>query len=128
MTAAGQLCTIAFGEAGLPCVQRRAGKITAAAAMPWLGQTRILLATDDGPIVCLAPEDELVTQYASAYSALRIVTAGADRIAAVTSDRQRIVPVESVGWAQACGRGACGRGDEAPHRGCGVYVMGCGNL
>jgi hypothetical protein len=70
---------------------RRAGRLSAAAALPWLGDIRLLLATEDGPICCLGPDDELTTQYCSTYGGLRIIAATADIVAAVTADRQRLI-------------------------------------
>ena len=49
------------------------------------------LQTEDGPIVCVGPDDELLTQFTSVYPGLRIATAAADAIAAVTPDRQRLI-------------------------------------
>ena len=53
--------------------------------------SRLLLATEDGPIICVGPDDELLTQYTSPYPGLRIAAAAGDALAAVTADRQRIV-------------------------------------
>jgi hypothetical protein len=71
--------------------QRRTGRLTAAAPLPWLGEQRLLLATHEGPIHCVGLDDELVTQYMSSHRGLRAVCASADLIAAVSSDRQRVV-------------------------------------
>jgi hypothetical protein len=71
--------------------QHRAGRVTAAAALPWLGDARLVLATEDGPAVCVGLDDELITQYASAYRGLRMVAGAADRVAAVSADRQRVI-------------------------------------
>ena len=49
------------------------------------------LLTEDGPVVCVGPDDELLTQFTSVYPGLRIAAAAADAIAAVTADRQRLV-------------------------------------
>jgi hypothetical protein len=70
---------------------RRSGRVTAAAMLPWLGSNRLLLASDEGPIYCVGLDDELVTTYLSSHRGLRILTAAADLVAAVSSDRQRIV-------------------------------------
>jgi hypothetical protein len=70
---------------------RRTGRLVAAGALPWLGDVRILLATEDGPVVCIGPDDELTTQYASAYRGLRILAADQSIVAAVTPDRQRLL-------------------------------------
>ncbi|HEY8665543.1 MAG TPA: hypothetical protein VIL86_02705, partial [Tepidisphaeraceae bacterium] len=45
---------------------RRSGKVNAAAALPWLGSRRLLLATEEGPIYCVGFDDPLLTQYNSA--------------------------------------------------------------
>ncbi len=71
--------------------QRRTGRLTAAAVLPWLGAQRLLLATDEGPIYCVGLDDELVTQYLSAHHGLRVASAAADLVAAVSADRQRVV-------------------------------------
>jgi hypothetical protein len=71
--------------------QRRSGRVTATALLPWLGSNRLLLATDEGPIYCVGLDDELVTTYLSSHRGLRVVSATADLVAAVSSDRQRIV-------------------------------------
>jgi hypothetical protein len=71
--------------------QRRTGRVTAASRLPWLGANRLLLATDEGPVYCVGPDDELVTTYLSSHRGLRVVTASADLIAAVSSDRQRVI-------------------------------------
>jgi hypothetical protein len=87
----GQICSWNADELKLDCKQRRAGRINAAAVLPWLGDARLLLATEDGPVICLGPDDELLTQYSSAYQGLRIAAGAADAVAAVTSDRQRVI-------------------------------------
>lgn len=71
--------------------ERRSGPVSAAALLPWLGSTRLLLATEAGPIFCLSWEDELITQYLSAHRELRAVTAAHDVIAALSGDRQRVL-------------------------------------
>lgn len=71
--------------------QRRSGEISGAGVLPWLGSTRLLLATCDGPVYCVGEDDSLVTQYASPHRGLRAIAACADVIAALSADRQRIV-------------------------------------
>jgi len=68
-----------------------ASPLTAAALLPWLGSNRLLLATDEGPIYCVGLDDELVTTYLSSHRGLRVVSAVADLVAAVSADRQRVV-------------------------------------
>ena len=69
----------------------RAGRVCAAAALPFLGSLRLLLAREDGPIECVGVDDQLVTQYLSAHRSYRILAASADLVAAVSSDRQRLI-------------------------------------
>lgn len=71
--------------------QRRSGRVSAAAALPWLGDVRLLLADEDGPIQCIGPDDELITQYTSSYRGLRMLAGSAASIAAATADRQRLI-------------------------------------
>jgi hypothetical protein len=72
-------------------VHHRGRRLTAAGKMPWLGDVRLLLATDAGPIDCIGLGDPLVTEYLSPYRGLKILAATADFLAAVSPDRQRII-------------------------------------
>jgi hypothetical protein len=87
----GQIWSWNADELKLDGKQRRAGRINAAAVLPWLGDARLLLATEDGPILCVGPDDELLTQYTCSYPALRMVAGAAHAVAAVTSDRLRVI-------------------------------------
>ena len=61
---------------------RPAGRLTAAAALPWLSDIRLLLATEDGPIYCVGLDDPLVTHYAAAQSSgTRVLAATASCVA-----------------------------------------------
>ena len=71
--------------------QRRAGRVCAAGALPWLGSVRLLLVDNDGPIDCVGFDDPLITQYVSHHRAPRVITASPARIAALSSDRQRVI-------------------------------------
>jgi hypothetical protein len=71
--------------------QQRCGPVSAAARLPWLDSSRLLLATEDGPVFCVGFDDTLVTQYISPHRGLRVLAASPNRIAAVTSDRQRLI-------------------------------------
>ena len=82
---------------------RHCGETTSAAALPWLGTTRLLLATADGPVCCVGSDDPLVTQYASAHRGLRAVAATGDVIAGLSADRQRIVLWKSWDGRQPAG-------------------------
>jgi hypothetical protein len=87
----GNICAWSTTDLQPKCKQRRAGRICAAALFPFLDDYRILLATEDGPILCVGPDDDVITQYATPYPAPRILAAAPDLIAAVTSDRQRLI-------------------------------------
>jgi hypothetical protein len=87
----GDVCCWSADDLKLHGRQHRAGCVAAAAALPWLGDARLLLATDEGPVVCVGMDDELITQYASAYRGMRMVAGAADRVAGVSADRQRLI-------------------------------------
>lgn len=70
---------------------RSTGEVTAGATLRWLGTTRLLLATTDGPVACIGHDDPLVTHYQSVHRGLRAVAATGDLIAGISPDRQRIV-------------------------------------
>jgi hypothetical protein len=70
---------------------QRAGELSSAGLLPWLGSMRLLLATTDGPVQCIGSDDPLITQYASAHRGLRAVAAAADTVAGVSGDRQRLI-------------------------------------
>jgi hypothetical protein len=70
---------------------QRAGDLSSAGLLPWLGSTRLLLATADGPVQCVGTDDPLVTHYGSAHRGLRAVAAAVDTVAGVSGDRQRLV-------------------------------------
>jgi hypothetical protein len=71
--------------------RRRTGATKAAALLPWLGSNRLLLASEEGPVYCVGFDDDLVTSYTSSHRELRILSAGPDLVAAVSSDRQRVL-------------------------------------
>jgi hypothetical protein len=70
---------------------RRCGAIVSAALLPWLGSTRLLLGTEEGPVQCVGLEDELITQYVSPYSGMKALSAAADLVIGLSADRQRMV-------------------------------------
>jgi hypothetical protein len=84
-------------------VRRRGARLSAAGVMPWLGDARLLLANDQGPIDCLGLDDPLVSEFLSPYRGLKILTATADLIAAVSPDRQRIIVWQSFDGARPVG-------------------------
>ncbi|MGD0542514.1 MAG: hypothetical protein ABSB33_13455, partial [Tepidisphaeraceae bacterium] len=87
----GEVCSWSADDLKLNGRQHRAGRVGAAAALPWLGDARVLLATVDGPVICVGMDDELITQYVSAYRGMRMVAGAADIVAGVSADRQRVV-------------------------------------
>ena len=70
---------------------RRCGRVAAVASLPWLGDVRLLLATEDGPVCCVGADDPVVTQYVSPHRGLKVVAAGGGYVAGVSGDRQRLV-------------------------------------
>ena len=66
-------------------------QVTAAGALPWLGSSRLLLAGESGPVLCVGLDDSLTTHYASPHAGLRKLVATPVLIAATSSDRQRLI-------------------------------------
>ena len=87
----GRLCRRQASDLAICAQARRTGRVSAAGAVPWLGGVRLLVATEEGPVACVGVEDEIVTQYLSGYTALRQTSAAADRVVAVSGDRQRLI-------------------------------------
>ncbi len=87
----GTVCSIDRTRLEVASKQRTGTRLVAAGALPWLGSTRLLLASADGPIQCVGLDDPLLTQYASVHGGSRVVTGSTDLVAAVSSDRQRLI-------------------------------------
>lgn len=87
----GTVCALDSHTREVACKERRGSRVKAAGALPWLGSTRLLLAPEDGPVQCVGLDDPLVTQYGSGHGGLRVVAGSADRVAAVSADRQRLI-------------------------------------
>ncbi|HZL37881.1 MAG TPA: hypothetical protein VFC78_21365 [Tepidisphaeraceae bacterium] len=87
----GEICVLDRASRQIVSRERRSGRVRAAAVLPWLGSSRILLAGDEGPLQCVGFDDPLVTHYASAYRGLRAITASGSLVAAVSPDRQRLI-------------------------------------
>jgi len=88
----GEMCRRDRSQLAVVSRARRCGRLTAASVLPWMGSVRLLLAGDDGSVLCVGLDDELVSQYFNPYSGMRFATvAAADRVAAVSADRQRIL-------------------------------------
>ncbi|QOV91840.1 YncE family protein [Humisphaera borealis] len=71
--------------------RHRPMRVRAAGSLPWLGSRRLLLAGDEGAVQCIGGDDPLVTEYVSSHRALRSIAGSADLVAAVSSDRQRLI-------------------------------------
>ncbi|HEV7300435.1 MAG TPA: hypothetical protein VGN72_13795 [Tepidisphaeraceae bacterium] len=91
LTDGGLLILLAVGTFRATDTRPTGGPIAAAATLPWLGGSRLLLARRDGGIDCLGLDDTLVTRYVSRHVGLRAVAASATHVAAITADRQRLV-------------------------------------
>ena len=87
----GTLCVRDRASLELIRQERRTGRVRAAAALPWLGETRLLLAGDDGPVQCVGIDDPLVTHYATTHRGLRQLAGSAGLVAAVSPDRQKLI-------------------------------------
>lgn len=80
-------------------------RISAVAPLPWMDRSsaeaaspnqplwehRLLLATAQGPILCMGGDDSLITHYLSAFPGSRMVAGGAGLIAALSADRQHAI-------------------------------------
>ena len=86
----GTICVRDRRTLEVTCRERRTGRVRAAAALPWLGEVRLLLAGDDGPVQCIGFDDQLVTHYATPHRGLRLLAGCAAQVAAVSPDRQRL--------------------------------------
>ncbi len=84
--------TLAVQQSG-----KRCGAAASAALLPWLGSTRLLIGTEEGPVLGIGLEDDLVTQYASPYRGMKALAATADLVFALSEDRQHLVFWKS--WA-----------------------------
>jgi hypothetical protein len=75
--------------------EKRTGRVSAVGVMPFYDSARVLLATEDGPVVCASVEDGVVTQYVSGHRGLKaVVGAEGGLVAGVSGDRQRVVLFE----------------------------------
>jgi hypothetical protein len=87
----GTIASLQPGSRSATCLARRASRIRAAGALPWLGTQRLLLAGADGAIQCLGVDDPLVTEYQSPHRSPRVLAGSSDLVAAVSADRQRLI-------------------------------------
>jgi hypothetical protein len=87
----GVIATVDPAAMSVQDIRRRNTPLDAAGLLPWLGDVRLLLAAESGPIDCIGLDDPLLTQYLSPYRGIKMVEACTDLIAAVAPDRQRIV-------------------------------------
>ena len=65
--------------------------LTAASAVPWLGDVRVAACVEGGPVVVGGPDDDVRVEYRSEHKGFAAVAASGGRLAAVTGDRQRVV-------------------------------------
>ncbi len=65
--------------------------IRAAALVPWMGSYRVALLTSAGTLLCMGPDDRVLTPYLAGASLSAIVASGSGLIAAASDDRQRVV-------------------------------------
>jgi hypothetical protein len=87
----GMICALDRSTRAVSCILRRSNRVRSAGSLPWLGASRLLLADDQGPVECVGFDDQLVTQYQSPHRGLRAVAGSTDTVAAVSSDRQRLI-------------------------------------
>ena len=87
----GTICALHRGAREVTRLLRRSNRIRSAGSLPWLGSSRVLLADDQGPLECIGFDDQLVTQYQSPHRGLRAVAGSTDVVAAISSDRQRLI-------------------------------------
>jgi len=70
---------------------RQFGRLSAAGALPWLGGVRLLLAMEEGPVLCCGVEDALVTHFSSGHQGLRWIGGAADWVVGLSADRQKLI-------------------------------------
>lgn len=67
------------------------GRLSAVGTLPWLGGVRLLLAMQEGPVICCGLDDGLVTHFSSGHTALRWIGGAADRVVGMSADRQKLI-------------------------------------
>lgn len=88
----GTLVLIDRATGQITQVRRRgSSRLSAAGTLPWLGDARLLLANEDGPIDCVGLDDSLTSEFLSSYRGLKLILATVDLVAALSPDRQRII-------------------------------------
>lgn len=70
---------------------RRFGRLSAAGTLPWPGGVRLLLAMEDGPVICCGLDDDLVTHFSSGHQGLRWIGGAADRVVGLSADRRKLI-------------------------------------
>jgi len=83
----GTVCVRDRSTLEVTCRERRTGRVRAAAALPWLGELRLLLAGDDGPVQCIG--------FASWSRSIRRPTAGCGCSPALKHSSPRSRPTDS---------------------------------
>lgn len=87
----GMVQRMEYGGLKIISTEPRAGRLTAAGVLPWMSVPRLLLATAEGPILCIGLDDSVATQYQSLQRGFRRVVASAGWVAGISADRQRVV-------------------------------------
>jgi hypothetical protein len=87
----GTICRRSRSTLEMTCREQRGIRLTAAAALPWLGSIRLLLSGEAVSTWCVGLDDPLVTQYNSNYRQMRMLAGSPECVAGVSSDRQRLV-------------------------------------
>lgn len=70
---------------------RTFGRLSAAGTMPWMGSIRLLLAMEEGPVLCCGVDDALVTHFSSGHQGLRWIGGAADWVVGLSADRQKLI-------------------------------------
>lgn len=87
----GQLQAMDSFSRGIADLQHLRRTIRTAGAVPWMGSIRLLIADESGAVDCIGLEDAAVVRFLSSHVDLRMLSGSAERVAAVASDRQRIL-------------------------------------
>ncbi len=89
----------------LDLIERRtvAGAVSSACLLPWLGEWRVLLAEETGPVTCAGLNDTVISRFSCSYRGLKALAAAADIVAGVTADRQRLVWWRTASPSKLCG-------------------------
>ncbi len=87
----GTLQTLDRKTLNLVAEQHRPARLNAADLLPWMAESRLLLAHQDGCIDCIGLDDPITSEFRSPYGDVRALAATSTTVAAITADRTRIV-------------------------------------